>query len=563
VIRDYKSKIVIKNRPRRRSHGRAVLLLSATALLASAFLIRHVDLAAGQSERSEQIGTISVSLPLPSRPLVKTALGTREKLNPSPENNDPGLRALPLRKPVATAENGTATVATLTAEQRATLPYLAESHKASEATEPAWTDATASMPAATQTIGKLINTAAAADRSESAQAIALKTVETPFADPATLLEPVTETPPHAIEHRVQRGDTLAKIFSDADLSPSLLHRIVKSSDIAAQLAKIRPGQDLRLLFNRDDELAGLTLQRNRVSSLRIMIQDGEITATEHREDLERRIAQATGVIESSLFVDGQKAGLDDDLIMELAAIFGWDIDFALEIRAGDRFSVVYEELFLGEEKIRNGDILAAEFVNRGNEHRALRFATSDGDEAYYDSEGRNKRRAFIRTPVKFARVSSRFTNRRWHPVLKRWRSHKGVDYAAPRGTPIKAAGAGRVVFKGRKGGYGRVIFIEHAQKYTTVYGHMSRYAKSLKTGSRVKQGQVIGYVGKSGLATGPHLHYEFRVNGVHRNPLTVKLPKSLPLPKRELAAFRRETQPLLATLNKLSRSTLIAEADPR
>lgn len=563
MIYDYKSKIVIKNRPRRQARGRGMLLFFTTAILASMFLIRHVDLAALQSAGSAKNGTISVSLPLPSEPLATTALRAPEKPNPNLGNIDLASSALPLRQPTAKSENGAIAVTHSPAQKPATPPEAAKRHAASETTKLTPTSAVAGMPAATQALGQVIKTAAAADQFESANAIASSIVEAPHAEPVAVLEQVPETPPHALEHRVQRGDTLAKIFSDADLSPNLLHRIVNSSDTAARLAKIRPGQTLLLMFNRDDELVGVTLQRNRVSSLQIAIKDGEITATERREDLERRIAQATGVIESSLFVDGQNAGLDDDLIMELAAIFGWDIDFALEIRAGDRFSVVYEELFLGDEKIRNGDILAAEFVNRGNEHRALRFATNDGDEAYYDPEGHNKRRAFIRTPVKFARVSSRFTNRRWHPVLKRWRSHKGVDYAAPRGTPIKAAGAGRVVFKGRKGGYGRVIFIEHAQKYTTVYGHMSRYAKSVKTGSRVKQGQIIGYVGKSGLATGPHLHYEFRVNGVHRNPLTVKLPKSLPLPKRELAAFRRETQPLLATLDKLSRGTLIAEADTR
>jgi murein DD-endopeptidase MepM/ murein hydrolase activator NlpD len=363
-----------------------------------------------------------------------------------------------------------------------------------------------------------------------------------------------------VEYEIRKGDTLAKLFQRADLSAALLHRITHSSDTAAELAKIRPGQSLRLRLDEQGELDELVLRRDRVSSLRVEAVDDGFTAVEERRDLERRVVTAAGVIESSLFVDAQKAGLDDNLIMELAGIFGWDIDFALEIRAGDRFSVVYEELFLDGEKVRNGDILAAEFVNQGNTHRAVRYLNDAGDVAYYDPEGRSKRRAFIRTPVKFARVSSGFTTRRWHPVLKTWRSHKGVDYAAPTGTPVKATGDGRITFRGRKGGYGRVVFIEHAGKYTTVYGHLSRFSKAAN-GARVKQGQIVGYVGQSGLATGPHLHYEFRVNGVHRNPLRVKLPKSEPLPESQLAEFRRQSQPLLARLDELDGTTLLAEAD--
>jgi murein DD-endopeptidase MepM/ murein hydrolase activator NlpD len=370
-------------------------------------------------------------------------------------------------------------------------------------------------------------------------------------------------PSRWLEYEIRSGDTLAKLFQKADLSAALLHQITHSSETAAGLAKIKPGQHLRLRLGEDGELLELVLQRDRVSSLRIEAKDEGFTAEEERRDLERRVVSAAGLIESSLFVDGQRAGLDDNLIMELAAIFGWDIDFALEIRAGDRFSVVYEELLLDGKKVRNGDILAAEFVNQGTTHRAVRYLDPEGDIAYYDPEGRSKRRAFIRTPVKFARISSGFTTRRWHPVLKTWRSHKGVDYAAPTGTPVKATGDGKVTFRGRKGGYGKVVFIEHAGRYTTVYGHLSRFNGKVKDGSRVKQGQVIGYVGQTGMATGPHLHYEFRVDGVHRNPLKVQLPKSRPLPESQLAAFKRQADPLLARLDELGSATLLAEADTR
>ena len=246
--------------------------------------------------------------------------------------------------------------------------------------------------------------------------------------------------------------------------------------------------------------------------------------------------------------------------MELAQIFGWDIDFALELREGDQFHVIYEEQYLDGEKLRNGPILAAEFINRGNLYKAVRYTDKEGDTSYYDTEGNAKRRAFIRTPVKFSRISSRFTRKRWHPVLKRWRSHKGVDYAAPRGTPVKATGNGKVVFRGNKGGYGNVIFLRHGGKYTTVYGHLSRFAKGLKNGKAVKQGQIIGYVGSTGLATGPHLHYEFRVHGKHQNPLTIKLPKTIRLPKREQARFKKSTAPLMAQLDELRARTMVASA---
>jgi murein DD-endopeptidase MepM/ murein hydrolase activator NlpD len=242
------------------------------------------------------------------------------------------------------------------------------------------------------------------------------------------------------------------------------------------------------------------------------------------------------------------------MIMELAAIFGWDIDFALDIRRGDHFTVVYQEYYLEGKKVRDGDILAAEFTNQGKSYRAIRYVDADGNAGFYTPEGLSLRKAFLRTPVKFSRISSRFTLHRKHPILNRIRAHKGVDYAAPRGTPIRATGDGKVVFRGRKGGYGRTIVIQHGSKYSTLYGHMSRYNGKVKLGRRVRQGQVIGYVGSSGLATGPHLHYEFRIDGVHRNPLTVKLPVAEPIAKRYRDDFQKLATPLIAQLELLTRS---------
>jgi len=369
---------------------------------------------------------------------------------------------------------------------------------------------------------------------------------------------------HWVEHKVKSGDSLARIFQDIGLSAGLLYRITHSSKEAATLASILPGQLLRFQLDGDGQLVSLEHIISPITRLRITAEDDGFSARELRKDVQVRIAEARGTINDSLFLDGQAAGLSDAQIMELANIFGWDIDFALELRKGDSFSLVYEEQYLDGQKFRDGPILAAEFVNRGTVYHAIRFEDDKGEVGYFDTDGSSKRRAFIRTPVKFARISSRFTLRRWHPVLKKWRSHKGVDYAAPKGTPIRATGTGRVVFRGWKGGYGRAVIIKHGSKYSTLYGHMSRFVRSVKSGSHVKQGQVIGYVGQSGLATGPHLHYEFRVNGVHRNPLTVKLPKSLPLPKAQLARFQAASRPLLARLDALTPTpTLVAKADTR
>jgi len=275
-------------------------------------------------------------------------------------------------------------------------------------------------------------------------------------------------------------------------------------------------------------------------------------------DVDVRQQQVTGEIENSLFLSGLTAGLSDKVIMEMAYIFGWDIDFALDLRKGDRFKLIYDEHFLDDEKIGDGEILAAEFTNRGKTFRAIRFTDSEGRGQYYSPEGHSMRKTFTRTPVPLSRISSRFNPNRKHPVLKTNRPHRGVDYAAKTGTPILATGDGKVAFKGTKGGYGRTVILSHGGKYTTLYAHMSRYKKGMRTGQRVRQGQTIGYIGSSGLATGPHLHYEFRVNGVHRNPLTVALPVAQPLPKKYQTDFKEQATPFLAQLDALQETNIAA-----
>ncbi len=385
--------------------------------------------------------------------------------------------------------------------------------------------------------------------------------EVPAAQPPREIEetisPAVET--HQLQHTIKSGESLSSIFKKHGLSANLLHRIVHSSDTAKQLTDIRPGETLLLELDADDNLHRLQLVHNKIHSLEITAEGDSFYALELNREVEPRTAFTSGTIESSLYEAAKQAGLSENLIMELANIFGWDIDFALEIRAGDRFTVIYQEDYLDGEKLRDGPILAAEFVNRGHSYRALRYEDETGRADYFTPEGRSMRKAFLRAPVDFRRISSRFTQERWHPVLGKKRPHMGVDYAAKIGTPVKAAGDGKIIHHGTKGGYGRTVIIQHGQSYTTLYAHLSRYAKNAKSGSRVKQGQVIGYVGKSGLATGPHLHYEFRLNGVHRNPLTVKLPAAEPIAKRYLEDFKLKTQPLLARLETISQ-TMVANA---
>ncbi|MBF0471444.1 MAG: peptidoglycan DD-metalloendopeptidase family protein, partial [Gammaproteobacteria bacterium] len=268
------------------------------------------------------------------------------------------------------------------------------------------------------------------------------------------------------------------------------------------------------------------------------------------------VSRTKGVIQNSLYSTGLEAGLSEGVIMELAGIFGWDIDFALDIRKNDTFLVLYEEQYLDGKKINDGPILAAEFTNHNRHFQAIRFVDDHGNSNYFSPDGLSMRKAFLRSPVDFRRISSKFSPERYHPILGKKRPHRGVDYAAATGTPIKAAGDGKVIQLGTMGGYGKTIILQHGGKYTTLYGHMSSYQRKIKQGSRVQQGDVIGYVGKTGMATGPHLHYEFRVNGVHRNPLTVKFPNAAPIDKRYQVAFKQQSQKLLAQLEQLRETQL-------
>jgi murein DD-endopeptidase MepM/ murein hydrolase activator NlpD len=271
---------------------------------------------------------------------------------------------------------------------------------------------------------------------------------------------------------------------------------------------------------------------------------------------EVRMNYRSATIDSSLFIAANDAGMDDNITMALADIFGWDIDFALDIRKGDSFKVLYEEQYVGDKKLGNGNIMAAEFTNRNKTFRAVRYTSQSGVSQYFTPDGQSMRKEFLRSPVDFARISSHFNLKRKHPVLNTIRAHKGTDYAAPRGTPIRAVGDGRVTFAGRNGGYGNVVKIQHGQTYQTRYAHLHKFKKGIRANSWVKQGQIIGFVGSTGLATGPHLHFEFYVNGAVRNPVTVKLPKAKSVPNKDMLHFAQQTQPLLSQLGFAGNSQL-------
>ena len=317
---------------------------------------------------------------------------------------------------------------------------------------------------------------------------------------------------------VKTGDSLALIFSRLGLSPNTLFQLMSLGKNVSRLKKLRPGQTLNFHII-DKELLDLEYEMGLTDTLKISKQDAHYQAEIIHKELETVVKNASTIIKDSLFLSAKKSGLSDNLIMQLVSIYGWDIDFALDIREGDTFTVIYEEQYKDGVKVADGPIIAAEFTNQNNTLRAFRYTHNDGSVDYYADNGDAMRKAFLRTPVNFTRISSRFNLKRKHPVLNTIRAHRGVDYAASTGTPVKATGDGTVAFAGKKGGYGNTIILKHGGTYSTVYAHLNKYANGVRTGKRVKQGQIIGYVGRSGLATGPHLHYEFRVNGVHRNPL--------------------------------------------
>jgi murein DD-endopeptidase MepM/ murein hydrolase activator NlpD len=355
---------------------------------------------------------------------------------------------------------------------------------------------------------------------------------------------------------VKPGQTLDAIFRQEGFSIALLQEIVQLNGDTKGLTKIRPGDVFDFKRDAGGELTAMRYPINEENYLIVRQAGDELTAETQARQIWRESEQAQGVITSSLFMAGKEAGLTDQMVMKLANIFGWDIDFVLDIREGDRFMLVYEKIYRDGEFLREGNILAATFINQGERFQAIWYENGDIAD-YFAPDGRNMRKAFLRAPLNFSYISSEFNPRRMHPVLKRIRPHNGIDYFAPRGTPVYAAGAGTVIQSGYGPANGNHVFIRHANDIVTKYLHFTK--ATVKKGQKVQQGQTIGYVGSTGLATGPHLHYEFVLNGVHRNPRTVPLPKVEPLKGELLMTFQQRSAPMLTQLSRLESASLYAQ----
>ncbi len=348
-------------------------------------------------------------------------------------------------------------------------------------------------------------------------------------------------------YEVRNGDSLARIFDRMGFTPQQLYRVTRDKQADQTLRKIHPGDTLRFARDSEGELMQIAYQLNATDTLIITnTEDGFVSEVESKT-IEARTSFAHATITSNFWNAGIDAGLTDGQIMSIADMFGWDIDFALDIRAGDEFSVLFEKNYVDGEFVGFGRLLAAEFINRGNHFQA--FLHTNGQ--YYTAAGRAMRKSFLRSPVKFTYISSSFNPRRLHPVTGKVRAHNGIDYAANTGTPVMSSGDGRVIASAYNNLNGNYVFIQHGERYVTKYLHLSK--RLVKNGQRVKQGELIGRVGATGRVTGPHLHYEFLVDGVHRNPRTVKFPQAESLAKSEITAFKEIASQRLAVLNDSKR----------
>ncbi len=358
---------------------------------------------------------------------------------------------------------------------------------------------------------------------------------------------------------VQRGQTLSDLFDKAGIPATTMHRVLDHPGVRDALVRLRPGTEIAFDVPLSGELRAIRFNRDGEHRVELALNGDEIKETVSARETSTRTVVASGEITSSLYAAARRAGLSPSAIATMTdEIFKYDIDFSKEVQPGDRFSVVMDETWREGERIDTSKILAATFTSGGKTYSGFRFERN-GKSEYFDASGRPLKKSFIRMPIQFARLSSTFGARR-HPVLGKMRMHKGVDYAARTGTPIMAAGDARVQFAGVQRGYGNVVILDHGRGHTTLYGHMSRFA-NIRQGQRVAQGTVIGYVGSTGLATGPHLHYEFRVNGEHRNPLQVTMPPPEPLRGAELAAFRAQTGPAMARIEGMEK-LIYADASP-
>ncbi|MCR8924402.1 peptidoglycan DD-metalloendopeptidase family protein [Dasania sp. GY-MA-18] len=379
----------------------------------------------------------------------------------------------------------------------------------------------------------------------SQEAEALRTSQSitlPIASKPIIEEPAVAATPQAPwkELVVQKGDNLSLLFQRAQLTGRDVYEITSSSKKAKQLTQIYPGQKVAFQIDADGKLLALKHQHDLLKSTLYQRAEDGFTVTDLEREPEIRQRHVTATISSSLYTAASKAGLQQNLIMEMANVFGGVIDFVYDIREGDSFSILFQEHFIDGKKVGSGPILAAEFINQDQSYKAYRYEYGNGDIGYYNEQGISMRKAFLRAPLDFTRISSSFNPNRLHPVFKTKRPHRGIDYAAPKGTPVYATGDGRVVEAGYNKANGNYVVIKHGESYTTKYLHFTK--RAVKRGQKVKQQQIIGWVGSTGYATGPHLHYEFLVNGVHRNPRTVlrKLPKAVSIAAADKDEFLKQ-----------------------
>ena len=362
------------------------------------------------------------------------------------------------------------------------------------------------------------------------------------------------------EERIQRGDTVASVLARLNVNDAdALAYLLQAKDVRS-LYQLIPGRSIRVVTTDNGGLASLSYVNTDGRRLHVTRGETGFSSSEELPQTEQWVMQSSGEIETSLFAATDTSGIPEIVALQLAEIFSSDIDFQRDLRRGDRFSVVYEALAADGEFVGFGRVLSAEFVNQGHTFRAVFFRDDQGRNGYYTPDGRNMRKAFLRSPIEFSRVTSGFSSSRFHPVLKTWRAHKGIDYGAPTGTRVRVTSDGYIAFVGRKGGYGNVVTVRHRNGFVTLYAHLSGFSQGLRQGKRLVQGEIVGFVGTTGLATGPHLHYEFHVNGMHQNPMRLAMPPGPPITAQLRPIFDETSRSLFARLDML-RNTDLARLD--
>ena len=387
------------------------------------------------------------------------------------------------------------------------------------------------------------------------EVVIVPVVENVALAPVVVASSTGEDDTYWCEERIQPGDTLARLLARLRIEDADAVRFLRLSHEAKGLRQLVPGQLVRAHTGEDGRLIELRFSTG-LMVLTVKPHGGGFRVAEEVAPLERRLVMRSAQIKSSLFAAIDAARLNDAVAGQLADVFSTDIDFHTDLRSGDHFTVVYEMYFAGGEPVQSGRMLAAELVNAGIAHQAVWFQHPNGQGDYYTPEGKAIKKAFLRSPLEFSRISSGFAEARYHPILHLWRAHKGIDYAAADGTGVKASADGVVEVAGYDRGYGNVVVLRHQQKVTTLYGHLSGFARGISRGARVSQGQVIGYVGSTGLATGPHLHYEFRIDDVHQDPLMVAMPDAPPITPDLRATFDTVTRPMTQRLALLRNTNL-------